>query len=102
MSDQTILDRLKPHSTSIASTVATLVLAGVIAFGNFRATSAHTTDVQAGQEDEIKKQGQQINSLQEQLNHQALILSAVSEFKDDTQTRLNRIEGKIDKLRDGR
>ena len=72
-------------------------MAGVIAFGNFRERSTHATDLQVQQQEAIQGLGAQVKSLQDQINHQALVLAAVSEFKDDTQTRLNRIEGKIDR-----
>jgi hypothetical protein len=97
LSDQTILDRLKPHTTSVLNLVGTVFLGGIIAFGNFRSNSTHATDEQATQQQQIESQGKQIASLQEELNRQALILSAVSEFKSEMTTRLDKIEVKIDR-----
>lgn len=97
MSDQTIMDRLKPHTTSVLNLAGTVFLGGVIAFGNFRSNTTHASDEQAQQQQQISTQGEQIKALQAELNRQAVVLSAVNEFKSEMTTRLDKIEGKIDR-----
>lgn len=97
MSDQTILDRLKPHATSLVNLVGTLFLGGVIAFGNFRSSSTHSSDVELQEQQQLSTQAEQIKALQAELNRQAVVLAAVNEFKQEMTGRLDKIEGKIDR-----
>lgn len=97
MSDQTILDRLKPHTTSLINLAGTMLLGGVLAFGNMRSGQTHATDIQQQQQQQLANQGEQIKALQQELNRQAVVLAAVNEFKLEMTTRLDKIEGKIDR-----
>ena len=97
MSDQTILDRLKPHTTSLINLAGTMLLGGVLAFGNMKSGQTHATDIQTQQQEQLATQAEQIKGLQAELNRQAVILSAVNEFKSEMTTRFDKIEGKIDR-----
>jgi hypothetical protein len=91
------MDRLRPHTTSLINLVGTILLGGVIAFGNLRSNSTHASDIQTEELQQLSTQAEQIKSLQAELNRQALVLSAVSEFKQEMTGRLDKIEGKIDR-----
>lgn len=91
-----MLDGLKPHISGIISGLASLVLAGVIAFGNARANTTHTSDVEIQQAQTVKDQGDQIKALQTQVNQATAIIAAIGQFKEDTGRRLDSIERKLD------
>lgn len=91
-----MLDGLKPHISGIISGICSLVLAGVLAFGNMRANTTHATDVQVQQAETVKEQGQQIKALQDQVSQASAIIAAIGQFKEDTSKRLDSIERKLD------
>lgn len=91
-----MLDGLKPHISGIISGMASLVLAGVIAFGNARANTTHATDLQVQGDQKIEQLDQQIKVLQEQVSQTTAIIAAIGQFKEDTGKRLDSIERKLD------
>lgn len=91
-----MLDGLKPHISGIIGGLPSLVLLGVIAFGNFRSSNTHATDVQVQQAQAQEEQARQIKVLQEQVSQTTAIIAAIGQFKEDTGKRLDSIERKLD------
>lgn len=82
--------------TGVAGSIGTFLLAGLLAFGNFKSDKTHSADVQQAQQQQIDDNRQALKALQNQLNEQRAIMAAIGQFKDDTQQRFDRIEHKLD------
>lgn len=95
LSDQSLFEQAKKWG-GLAGSAGTLVVGIFLLIGQMSAGRTHVTDTQQQQQQDIQALNQEVKDLRAQVAQTNALLSAITQFRDDTIKRLDLIQGEVE------